>query len=50
MAIYDTRYGLTQPIVNYLNQGLPSISGIFSNAPTTTTPVVNDTEDTSDRS
>ena len=46
MAIYDTRYGLTQPIVNYLNQGLPSISGIFSNAPTTTTPVVDDTEDT----
>ena len=45
MAIYDTRYGLTQPIVNYLNQGLPSISGIFSNAPTTTTPVVDDTED-----
>ncbi len=46
MAIYDTRYGLTQPIVNYLNQGLPSISGIFSNVPTTTTPVVDDTEDT----
>jgi hypothetical protein len=36
MAIYDTRYGLTQPEVNYLNQGLPSISGIFSNTPTTT--------------
>ena len=46
MAIYDTRYGLTQPIVNYLNQGLPGISGIFSNVPTTTTPVVEDTEDT----
>lgn len=48
MAIYDTRYGLTQPEVNYLNQGLPSISGIFSNTPTTTTttPVVDDTEDT----
>ena len=36
MAIYDTKYGLTQPEVNYLNQGLPSISGIFSNTPTTT--------------
>lgn len=48
MAIYDTRYGLTKPEVNYLNQGLPSISGIFSNTPTTTTttPVVDDTEDT----
>ena len=48
MAIYDTKYGLTQPEVNYLNQGLPSISGIFSNTPTTTTttPVVDDTEDT----
>lgn len=29
MAIYDTRYGLTQPIVNYLNQALPNISNIF---------------------
>ena len=36
MAIYDTRYGLTQPVVNYLNQGLPSILDIFSNTPTTT--------------
>jgi len=23
MAIYDTRYGLNQPVVDYLNQGLP---------------------------
>ena len=30
MAIrYDTRYGLSQPIVNYLNLGLPDISGIL---------------------
>ena len=27
---YDTRYGLSQPIVNYLNLGLPDISGILS--------------------
>ena len=27
--IYDTRYGLPQSMVDYLNQGLPSISGIF---------------------
>ena len=26
---YDTRYGLSQPIVNYLNLGLPDISGIL---------------------
>ncbi len=43
MALYDTRFGLPQSMVDYLNQGLPSISGIFSNVPTTTTPVVDDT-------
>ena len=49
MAIYDNRYGLNQQSIDYLNQGLPSISNIFSNTPTTTTtttPVVDDTEDT----
>ena len=25
MALYDTRYGLPQSMVDYLNQGLPSI-------------------------
>ncbi len=45
MAIYDTRYGLTQPEVNYLNQGLPSISGIFSDTPTPNiSPFLEDTE------
>jgi hypothetical protein len=29
MALYDTRFGLPQSVVDYLNQGLPSISGIF---------------------
>jgi len=43
MALYDTRFGLPQSVADYLNQGLPSISGIFSNVPTTTTPVVDDT-------
>jgi hypothetical protein len=43
MAIYDTRYGLTQPVVNYLNQGLPSISGIFSDTPNIS-PFLEDTE------
>lgn len=28
--IYDTRFGLTQPSVDYLNQPMPDISGIFS--------------------
>jgi len=43
MAIYDTKYGLTQPVVNYLNQGLPSISGIFSDTPNIS-PFLEDTE------
>ena len=34
MAKYTTQYGLPQSMVDYLNQGLPSISGIFSNVPT----------------
>ena len=42
MAIYDTRYGLNQPVVDYLNQGLPSISGLFPNVPTT--PVLNNNQ------
>jgi hypothetical protein len=25
MALYDTRFGLPQSMVDYLNQGLPSI-------------------------
>jgi hypothetical protein len=29
MALYDTRFGLPQSVADYLNQGLPSISGIF---------------------
>jgi len=43
MAIYDTRYGLSQPEVDYLNQGLPSISGIFSDTPNIS-PFLEDTE------
>jgi hypothetical protein len=27
MALYDTRFGLPQGVADYLNQGLPSISG-----------------------
>jgi len=30
MALYDTRFGLPQSMVNYLNQPLPDISGILS--------------------
>jgi hypothetical protein len=30
MALYDTRFGLPQSSVDYLNQPLPDISGIFS--------------------
>jgi hypothetical protein len=29
MALYNTRFGLPQSVADYLNQGLPSISGIF---------------------
>ena len=40
MAKYTTKYGLPQSMVDYLNQPLPDISGIFSlpAATTTTTP------------
>ena len=31
--IYDTRYGLPQSMVNYSNQPLPDISGIFQYIP-----------------
>ena len=33
MAVYDTRFGLPQTSVDYLNQGLPSISNIFQSTP-----------------
>jgi hypothetical protein len=40
MALYDTRFGLPQGVVDYLNQGLPSISGIFQpSGPSIPTPV-----------
>ena len=40
MALYDTRFGLPQSMVDYLNQGLPSISGIFQpSEPSIPTPV-----------
>ena len=45
MALYDTRFGLPQSMVDYLNQGLPSISGIFS-SPQTTEVVEEDVTDT----
>ena len=32
--IYDRRFGLPQSMVNYLNQPLPDISGIFSSPDT----------------
>src|SRR6056300_629557 len=32
--IYDRRFGLPQSMVNYLNQPLPNISGIFSSPDT----------------
>jgi hypothetical protein len=41
MALYDTRFGLPQSVVDYLNQGLPSISGIFQpSGPSIPTPLV----------
>ena len=41
MALYDTRFGLPQGVVDYLNQGLPSISGIFQpSGPSIQTPLV----------
>jgi hypothetical protein len=41
MALYDTRFGLQQSVVDYLNQGLPSISGIFQpSGPSIPTPLV----------
>jgi hypothetical protein len=40
MSIYSTLYGLPQSVVDYLNQGLPSISGIFQpSGPSIPTPV-----------
>ena len=42
MAIYDRRFGLQQSMVDYLNQALPDISGIFRSTtpgPSTPTPV-----------
>ena len=45
MAIYDNRYGLNQQSIDYLNQGLPSISNIFSDNPTPNiSPFLEDTE------
>jgi hypothetical protein len=41
MSIYSTLYGLPQSVVDYLNQGLPSISGIFQpSGPSIPTPLV----------
>ena len=37
MPPYTTQFGLPQSEVDYLNQGLPSISGIFTNSPFTYT-------------
>lgn len=31
MPPYDTRFGLSQSVADYLNQGLPSISNVYSN-------------------
>jgi len=43
MALYDRRFGLPQSMVDYLNQGLPSISGIFQpSEPSISTPVENE--------
>jgi len=40
MALYDRRFGLPQSMVDYLNQGLPNISGIFQpSGPSIPTPV-----------
>jgi len=45
MAIYDNRYGLNKQSIDYLNQGLPNISGIFSDTPTPNiSPFLEDTE------
>tara|TARA_R100001015_G_C4602416_1_gene157387 strand:+ start:486 stop:1028 length:543 start_codon:yes stop_codon:yes gene_type:complete len=39
MPPYDTRFGLSQSVADYLNQGLPSISNIFNN--NITAPIAN---------
>jgi hypothetical protein len=40
MSIYSTLYGLPQSVVDYLNQPLPDISGIFQpSGPSIPTPV-----------
>ena len=40
MPIYDTRYGLPQSMVDYLNQALPDISGILNAVQPDTPPVI----------
>jgi len=42
---YDTRYGLPQSTVDYLNQTLPDISGIYSALPITIQPIRPDPDD-----
>tara|TARA_B100001939_G_scaffold332822_1_gene332203 strand:- start:212 stop:1621 length:1410 start_codon:yes stop_codon:yes gene_type:complete len=37
MPPYTTQFGLTQDLADYLNRGLPSITGIFPTSTTTTT-------------
>ena len=40
MALYDTRFGLPQSVVNYLNQGLPDIyQSIYNPPPATIGPI-----------
>lgn len=46
MPIYDTRFGLPQSMVDYLNQALPDISGILSAIPATTVTETTPTEET----
>jgi hypothetical protein len=45
MALYSTRYGLPQSMVDYLNQALPDISGIYSGLPLTKQPIETDPDD-----
>ena len=45
MALYTTRYGLPQSMVDYLNQPLPDISGIYSGLPLTKQPIETDPDD-----
>ena len=43
MALYDTRFGLGQNVVDYLNQSLPDVSGIRSlSQPPVSQPVIED--------